>query len=235
MSTETEQDRVDFIKFFSDRTAVANYHDGPPRFLPGIDALRSMTSILLAERTPDDARVLVLGAGGGMELKVLALAHPGWRFVGVDPALPMLELAERTLGPLMDRVELVHGYIDDAPKGPFDAATCLLTLHFLDAPTRLRTVRAIHDRLKPGAPFVAAHSSFPQGASSRPVWLARYAAYAVASGVDPEQAANARDAVAANLSLLDPAEDEAILRDGGFAGPEMFFAALTWRGWIAHA
>lgn len=235
MSTEAEQDRVDFIKFFSDRTAVANYHDGPPRFLPGIYALRTMTSILLAEKAPDDARVLVLGAGGGMELKVLALAHPGWSFVGVDPALPMLDLAQRTLGPLMSRVELVQGYIEDAPSGPFDAATCLLTLHFLDAPTRLRTVRAIHDRLKPGAPFVAAHSSFPQDPSSRSVWLERYGAYAVASGVDPQQAAGAREAVATNLSLLDPEQDEEILRESGFSAPEMFFAALTWRGWIAHA
>ena len=44
----------------------------------------------------------------------------------------MLKLAERTLGPLGARVQLQHGYIDDAPDGPFDAATCLLTLHFLD-------------------------------------------------------------------------------------------------------
>lgn len=224
-----------FLKHFSDRQAVANYAEGPLRFLPGFDALHRMTSILLAERTPDDARVLVLGAGGGLELKALASAHPDWTFVGVDPAEPMLDLARQTLGPFMNRVELVQGYIDDAPDGPFDAATCLLTLHFLDAPARTRTVRAIHDRLKPGAPFVAAHSSFPQAPSSRSAWLARYAAYAVASGVNPEQAATARDAVAANLSLFDPSGDEAILRDGGFADPDMFFAALTWRGWIAHA
>jgi tRNA (cmo5U34)-methyltransferase len=235
MNAKAEQGGVDFLKFFSDREAVANYADGPRRFLPGFDALHSMTSILLAERAPADARVLVLGAGGGLELKALASAHPGWNFVGVDPALPMLEVAEKTLGPLMNRVELVQGYIDDAPKGPFDAATCLLTLHFLDAPTRVRTVRSIHDRLKPGAPFVAAHSSFPQASSSRSVWLERYAAYAVASGVDPQLAADARNSVAANLDLFDPEQDETILRDGGFSDPEMFFAAFTWRGWIAHA
>lgn len=235
MNTEAERGAVDFLRYFSDRAAVANYTDGPRRFLPGLEALHSMTSILLAEKAPADARVLVLGAGGGLELKALASAHPGWRFVGVDPALPMLEVAEQTLGPLMNRVELVHGYIDDAPKGPFDAATCLLTLHFLDAPTRVRTVRAIHDRLMPGAPFVAAHSSFPQAPSSRPAWLERYAAYAVASGVDPRQAAGARDSVSANLDLFDPEKDEDILREGGFSDPEMFFAAFTWRGWVAHA
>ena len=76
----------------------ARYAEGPPRFVPGYADLHRMTRILLAERTAPDAQVLVLGAGGGLELKALAEAEPHWRFVGVDPAAAMLELAERTLG-----------------------------------------------------------------------------------------------------------------------------------------
>jgi tRNA (cmo5U34)-methyltransferase len=222
-----------FIRAFSNPEAIANYADGPRRFVPGFESLHRMTSILLGERAPDNARVLVLGAGGGLELKALALAHPGWTFVGVDPAKPMLDLAAQTLGPLMDRVQLIEGLIDDAPDGPFDAATCLLTLHFLDAAERLRTVAAIRRRLKPNAPFVAAHSSFPQDA--RQTWISRYAAYAVASGADPQQAAKAHDALTTHLAMFDPGKDEDILRDAGFTGTEMFFAAFTWRGWITYA
>lgn len=235
MTTECTQGARHVLDGFKSPEAVANYAEGPPRFVPGFDALHRMTAILLAENAPARARVLVLGAGGGLELRALALAHPGWSFVGVDPAEPMLDMARRTLGPLMARVELVHGYIDDAPPGPFDAATCLLTLHFVDAPERLRTARAIRARLGPGAPFVAAHSSFPQDPSSRPTWLARYAAYAVASGADPRQAAAARDAIAAHLHMLNPNEDEEILRYAGFSDIAMFYAAFTWRGWIARA
>lgn len=194
-----------------------------------------MTELLLAERAPGNARVLVLGAGGGSELKALAAAQPGWSFVGVDPAGEMLRLAERVLGPHMDRTELVQGYIDDAPEGPFDAATCLLTLHFLDAPERIRTVRAIHRRLRPGGPFVAAHSSFPQGAGERSAWLDRYAAYPVAMGADPAEVNKARAAVAASLNTFAPEQDEAILRDGGFSNVSLFYAAFTWRGWVAYA
>lgn len=80
----------DFLRLFSDPAAVARYLDGPRRFVPGLTDLHRMTGILLAERAPADARVLVLGAGGGLELKALAEAHPGWRFVGVDPSGPML-------------------------------------------------------------------------------------------------------------------------------------------------
>lgn len=234
MATKAEDGAQDFIKAFSDPAAVARYAEGPPRFVPGFDGLHRMTSVLLAEHAPSDARVLVLGAGGGLELKALATAHPDWTFVGVDPAGAMLQQAERTLGPLMARVELVEGYIDDAPAGPFDAATCLLTLHFLSADERERTVRAIHRRLKPGAPFVAAHGSYPQDAS-RDLWLSRYAGFAVASGADPEQAEMARNAVATAVNMMSPEDDLTILRAAGFADAEPFFAAFTWRGWIGHA
>jgi tRNA (cmo5U34)-methyltransferase len=84
MATKADDGAQDFIKAFSDPAAVARYAEGPPRFVPGFDGLHRMTSVLLAEHAPSDARVLVLGAGGGLELKALATAHPGWTFVGVD-------------------------------------------------------------------------------------------------------------------------------------------------------
>lgn len=223
------------LAHFSDPDTVARYAEGPPRFVPGFADLHRMTGILLAEQAPQDAHVLVLGAGGGLELKALAQAHQDWTFVGVDPSAEMLKLAERTLGPLTSRVQLQQGLIDDAPEGPFDAATCLLTLHFLDADERKRTAGEIRRRLKPGAPFVAAHSSFPQEEDERPLWLSRYASFAIASGADPELAGKARMAVAANLSLFSPEQDAAFLRAAGFSGVTQFYAAFTWRGWVAYA
>ncbi|MGX1199281.1 tRNA (cmo5U34)-methyltransferase [Parvibaculum sp. MBR-TMA-1.3b-4.2] len=224
-----------FLKSFEDPEAVARYTDGPMRFVPGLTDMHRMTAILLAERAPQDARILVLGAGGGMELKALAEAQPGWTFDGVDPAPEMLKLAARTLGPLAGRVDLHEGYIDDAPEGPFDAAVCLLTLHFLEREERERTVAEIHRRLAPGAPFVAVHASFPQSAAERALWLSRYAAFAVASGVEPAIAENARAAVDASLPAIEPEDDEAIFRTAGFSDVSQFYAAFTWRGWVAYA
>jgi tRNA (cmo5U34)-methyltransferase len=146
---------------FNDPETAKRYGDGPRRFVPALAELHRMMAVLLAERVPEHGRVLVLGAGGGLELRALADAHPGWTFVGVDPAAAMLDEARRVLGADAVRVTFCEGYIDDAPAGPFDAATCLLTLHFLDAAERTRTAREVHRRLKPGAPFVTAHSSFP--------------------------------------------------------------------------
>jgi tRNA (cmo5U34)-methyltransferase len=223
------------LAHFSDPDSVARYAEGPPRFVPGFADLHRMAELLLAERAPRQARVLVLGAGGGLELKAFADAQPEWTFDGVDPAAEMLKLAERTLGPYAARTRLHQGYIDDAPDGPFDAAACLLTLHFLAPAERRRTLAQIHRRLKPGAPFVAAHSSFPQHSDERMLWLSRYAAFAIASGAPPDKAENARAAIAARLEILDPEEDEAILRDAGFTKVSLFYAAFTWRGWVAYA
>lgn len=223
------------LKPFADPEAVARYADGPPRFVPGFADLHRMTAILLAERAPAEAHILVVGAGGGLELQALANAQPSWTFTGVDPAPEMLKLAATTLGPLATRAELIEGYVDDAPDGPFDAATCLLTLHFLDAVERRRTAAEIHRRLRPGAPFVAAHSSFPQNPEVRSQWLARHAAFGVSHGVDPAQAETIRATVDASLALLSPEEDEAVLRAAGFREVTPFYAAFTWRGWVAYA
>jgi tRNA (cmo5U34)-methyltransferase len=220
---------------FSDPEAVARYAEGPSRLVPGFADLYRMTRLLIAERTSPDARVLVVGAGGGLELKSFAEHQPGWQFDGVDPSAEMLKLAQATLGPLSSRVRLHQGYIDVAPEGPFDAATCLLTLHFVASEERLRTLREIRRRLKPGAPLVVAHLSYPQSEAERDLWLSRYVAFAVSSGVDAARVANARTAIGAQLPILSPDQDEAMLRDSGFSTVSLFYAGFTFRGWVAYA
>jgi len=219
---------------FTDPDAVARYRDGPPRQVPGFADLHRMTDLLLAERTPDDGRVLALGAGGGLELEHLAAGHPGWQFDGVDPSAPMLRLAEATTQPFAARIRLHEGYVDSAPAGPFDAAVCL-TLHFIAAAERRDTLRHLHRRLKPGGPLVVAHHSFAPQPPERDIWLARYAAYAVGSGYPADRMAKAVGAIGDRLPVLSPQDDEALMREAGFGDVSLFYAALTFRGWVAYA
>ncbi|WP_062474109.1 class I SAM-dependent methyltransferase [Variovorax boronicumulans] len=220
---------------FSTSSTTNNYPEKTARLVPGLHDLQTMAALLVAERAPDAAHVLVIGAGGGMELKVLAQAHPRWHFVGVDPSQPMLDLAAETLGPLADRVTLHHGYTDTAPEGPFDAATCLLTMHFLTLDERRSTLMEIRHRLKPGAPFVMAHLSFPQAHGERELWLSRYVAFAAASGVDPDNARKAASAIGSTLTLLSPEQEEALLEETGFTNVRLFYAGMAFRGWVAQA
>ena len=220
---------------FNDALAISDYASKTSRLVPGWSDLQKMAALLVAEQAPEQARVLVVGAGGGVELKVFAQMYAPWRFVGVDPSKPMLDLAEATLGPLAARVELHHGYIDTAPAGPFDAATCLLTMHFVAVDDRLRTLKEIRRRLVSGAPFVMAHMSFPQAPEERERWLSRYAAFAICSGVDPENARSAASTIGARLPLLGPDDEEALLEAAGFTGTRLFYAGLAFRGWVAYS
>lgn len=202
--------------------------------MPGFADLHRMAMLLLAERAPDAADILVLGAGGGLELKAFAHAQPSWRFVGVDPAPEMLDLARDLLGPDMARIRLVQGLIDDAPPGLFDGAACLLTLHFLPETERLRTLRELRRRLAPGAPLVIAHHSAPgNGDAAR--WLARSAAFANRAAIDSEQASASGAAMLQRIPVLSPEEDEALLARAGFSDIALFYAGFSFRGWVAAA
>lgn len=219
---------------FSDPEAVARYAEGPLRLVPGFLDLQRMAGLLLAERAPAHARILVLGAGGGLELKAFSERFAGWSFDGVDPSAEMLKLAAQTLGPFAARARLHQGYIDDAPTGPFDGAACLLTLHFIPEDERRRTLSQIHRRLTPGARLVVAHHSFPQGAH-KATWLKRYAAFAVSSGVPAPDAERAIRAIDEQLPTLSPERDTALLEEAGFSDVELFYAGFSFRGWVATA
>ena len=212
--------------------SVQSYAEGPARLVPGFASLHRMASLLLEERVPADGCVLVLGAGGGLELKALADLHAHWSFVGIDPSADMLRLAEETVGPHRARMRFHHGTINNAPSGPFDAALCLLTFHFIPREQRLPTLRQIRSRLGEGAAFVLAHISFPQTEPERTQWIARHVAYA---GTDPAQAERAREAISTRLTILDPEEEEAMLREAGFSGVSLFYAGLSFRGWVSYA
>ncbi|WMT88608.1 class I SAM-dependent methyltransferase [Pelagibacterium sp. 26DY04] len=215
--------------------AARAYAERPPRQVPGFASLHRMAMLLMNERVPADGRVLVLGAGGGLELKAFAEAQPGWTFDGVDPSADMIRLAEHMTEPHAERIRLHEGYIGVAPEGPFDAAVCLLTLHFVPREERLETLRQVRRRLRPDAPFIVAHISFPQTEPERSLWIARHVAYGAAEGMDAASRESARQAIATRLTILDPQEEEAMLREAGFSGVSLFYAGLSFRGWVAYA
>ena len=220
---------------FSDPAAVAAYADNVVRQVPGLHALHQMTGILLAERMPADGCLLVLGAGGGMELRAFARAHPEWQMLGVDPSPEMLALAGETLGTSASHIALMRGDIDAVPDIEFDGATCLLTLHFLSTEERLHVLRALRRRLAPGAPLVVAHHSVPDEADEKLRWFRYWSALVAENGVRADDAAARADRVASRLPTLAPDTEVELLRQAGFRDPSLFYAALTFRGWVAYA
>jgi tRNA (cmo5U34)-methyltransferase len=221
---------------FDDPAHVAMYAERAAQMVPVLADIHRMVGVLIDEHAPPEARVLVLGAGGGLETKALATTHPGWTFDAVDPSEAMLDLAVTTLGPDASRVSMHNGYIDDAPLGPFSAATSLLTLHFLPHDERLRTVTEVRRRLEPGAPYVVMHLSIAQhDDTERRTWIDRHVAYLVASGLDHVDAQRARTAIESGVPVLTPEQDRAILERAGFTTVTEFFSAFNFRGWVGYA
>jgi tRNA (cmo5U34)-methyltransferase len=223
-----------WMSSFSDAEAVSAYAKMAARNVPALGDLHRMVGLLLAEKVPRNGRVLVLGAGGGLELKAMAGMHTGWHFDGVDPSAPMLDQARAVADGFADRIELYEGYIEDAPDGPYDGATCLLTLHFLPAAERVRTLKELHRRLRPGAPLVTAHHSFPNNDAEKEKWLTRFATYVATSETGISQTKVNVQAMKERLPILSPDQDVSAMHQAGFPRVELFYAALTFKGWVGY-
>ncbi|MDP2699771.1 class I SAM-dependent methyltransferase [Thalassospira sp.] len=219
---------------FSDPDTISSYAEMAERNVPALRDLHRMVSLLLAEKVPADGRILVLGAGGGLELRAMARQNPDWRFDGVDPSPQMLDQARAVTHEFTDRITLHEGYIEDGPEGPFDGATCLLTLHFLSQEERVRTLRDICRRLHTGAPLVIVHHSFENDDAGKDKWLSRFATYIATSEMGDAGNGINVEAMKERLPVLSPEQDVSTLLEAGFSQVELFYAALTFRGWVAY-
>src|SRR3990167_262308 len=228
----------EILERFSDPKVVNQYKaSGVANFVPGFETLHDMVLVLLSEKVGDDGHILVHGAGGGIELKKFSSAKPNWRLTGVYPAAGMLEQARNLLGPevLKDRVNLIEGFIESAPAGPFDGATSLLTMHCIPAENKLETLRQIRSKLKPGAPFIQVHVSFDKNAPDASVQYSRYAGFPLARGEDPEQVSKAKAMIEKMLHAVPPKEEKNLLTQAGFTNITKFYTGLVWKGWVAYA
>lgn len=223
---------------FVDPERVKLYTEkGPPAFAPGHAGMLQMIGVLLAETMPEEGQILVVGAGGGLETRYLAGIEPNWRFLGVDPAVPMIELARAVAGPMAgDRLTLIEGTVDDAPAGPFDAATCILVLGLIaDDGAKQALLEQVRRRLAPDAPFILVDQCIDRSAPDFQRRLDRYADYARMSDVDAETITKAKAGVGSLESMVPHWRNEQLLREAGFHDAEVFYVGMAWRGWIAYA
>lgn len=224
--------------FDRDQSMSASYEQGPRWFVPGYDLGHALAALILRERLGHEARILVVGAGGGMELATLAAESPGWSFLGLDPSAQMLELARQKveslgLGP---RVSLVQGYLEDAPPGRFDAALAFLVLNFIpDDGRRLEALKAIHGRLAPGAPFLMVNGCSQMGTPRFEEDLRLYVAWAQRQGAPQEAIAKAVAMQRETLFSLPRQREEELLARAGFREARLFYGGLWILGWMALA
>jgi len=215
---------------------VRSFDKGPPLFVPAYEESHTMAATVLSDRIGNQAQLLVVGAGGGIEIARFARQFPRWRFTGVDPSRAMLDLASARLNDEAVGTEwtLVQGTAADAPDGPFDAATAFLCLSFVpDDGARLAQLRAIHQRLKPGAPFLMIHAASKTEHLERD--FARFAQHALLRGADADLVNTAVSVNRQSINILTPEREAELLEQAGFRLDGIFYCGLWIHGWEATA
>lgn len=209
------------------------FTESAAQLIIGYDLLFRLTKGFLEATLPQQAEILVVGAGGGKEIVTFGSGHPGWRFIGVDPAGQMLEFARTNANQhgLGQRVQLVHGYTEDLPADlQADAATCLYVFPFVHGDeAKLATLRAISARLKPGAPLLlvtVVEESFRD--DFRSIWRS----FLTENGMSPDAVTNRDASVRKNIQPIPAARLLELFSEAGFGEVVPFFRVLWFAGWF---
>jgi tRNA (cmo5U34)-methyltransferase len=229
-------DAFDVVAYFNGEIAE-RYDQGIRLSCPSYDALHQSLGALLGQPAPG-ARHLSAGTGTGEELLTLGARDASWRFVGVDASADMLRVCRQRMDAagLAGRVELFHGRLEDYECGPeFDSASSIFVAHFLRTREEKRAyLRAIADRLKPGARFVLAdlygdrHSK--EFAILFEAWLVHY----VSHGIPEEKLRSDLDHILRNFSFAPASELMAMLDEAGFTDIAHFYQNFLFGGWVAR-
>jgi tRNA (cmo5U34)-methyltransferase len=208
------------------------------QYIPGRRAIFAIVEASFLELVPPGpARILVVGAGGGEEMLRLGSDNPDWSFVGVDTNAPMVGLAQSRLAesPVGKRSEVYATAIEHLDEKDFDAATCILTAHFVpDDGSKLAFFEAIRARMRPGAPLAIVDgvgvAGEPQTELLRRIWKR----HAIRNGIVAHEAEkNAQNF--SKVAVVSAEREEELLASAGFKNFVAIFRGLAIKGWLAFA
>ncbi|GKV57298.1 hypothetical protein NCCP2222_32450 [Sporosarcina sp. NCCP-2222] len=218
---------------------ATEYDRGIRRTFPAYDAMFKLARAYLHHSIGDNAEILLAGAGGGNELEFFGPQYPNWYFTAVDPSREMLELAARkatALG-ILERVRFVKGSVDKVEEIElFDAATCLLVLHFIpDEQEKEELLRSIRKRLKPGSPFILA-AMYRQGSDDEFDGLVNlWKVYWLETTELSREEINVMEESVRSLSLVSETTLKNLLHKTGFGTPTKFLQNAFFGCWVCHA
>ena len=212
------------------------YDDSAYKIIPAYHAIYELTQHLLRAMLNSKARILVAGAGTGKEIIDCSKNNSHWSFTGFDPAAPMLSIARKKVAAtsLESKITFVLGLIEDVAEKNFDAATAILVMHFLpDDGAKLNFLKAIADKLKPGAPVVLVDLEGEIGSDEYKVLNAAWKNQqlfirAENDRVDEEFAIREKE-----VHFIPQERIELLFKEAGFIKIHKFFKAYLFGGYVA--
>jgi tRNA (cmo5U34)-methyltransferase len=198
-----------------------------------------LTHCYLRAKLPKQAKILIVGAGTGMEIMEFAPCNPGWSFCGVDPSTDMLALAGKRIAEknLACEIKLRKGYVHDLKEEEvFDAVTCILVMHFQkDDGAKLNLLESISKHLKQGAPFVLIDGfGVPDSTNFQEIKVA-WKNYPVISGVPSETVENIfNEVIMKTVQFVPESSITELLETAGFTRVSKYFSGFLFGGWIGY-
>jgi len=225
--------QIDFEKHIL--TSVNEYVLRARQSIPGRNAIFLIARALFENKLAESSKILVVGAGGGEEILSLGKPNPGWQFVGVDLSEEMLKLADTRFAQeqLPNKVELHRTDVRNLDDKDFNAATCILTLHFVaNDGAKLETLQAIRERLKSEALFFLVDGVGEVGKPEFQDNVAAWKRHAQNNGMPAEMVEKMVENTM-KLPLVTEAQEIELLREAGFVNVRRVYQGIHVSGWIA--
>lgn len=220
------------------RDGARNYDQNIRRRILGYESLHQATDVIFESQLPDEANILVAGAGTGYEIALCAEAHPRWQFLGFDPSPDMLALAQSRMESLNlgKRVKLTSGTVHDLPQGSlFDGATALLVMHFIaEDEAKLVFLSSLASHLKSGATFILADMTGRPGSHEFETLFAAWKVHwkkAYGSAIDSQTLEKEFTERRLRKGWIDEAQHLELFKKAGFVHPVRIWSGLLFSAW----
>lgn len=216
---------------------ASDYDERIRKLFPFYETIHKAINAALRTVLGAESELLIVGAGTGAEILELGKTNPRWRFLGVDPAKPMLDLAKEKIraAGLADRVCLFNGLVGDLPIGKlYDGATAAMIMHFVpDDGSKIEFLRAIAAHLKSGAPLVLMDVNGDLNAPQSEATIEGWKQQQVLAGVRLEEVESGMKERVKAIQFVSSQRIEQLLAEAGFHRIQRFFQNFMLGGWIA--
>ena len=216
---------------------AAGYDERIRKTFPFYETIHAAINAVLRACLKPESELLIVGAGTGAEILELGRTNSRWRFLGVDPAQSMLDLAKEKIeaAGLTDRVSWFNGLVGDLPIGKLcDGATSAMIMHFVpDDGGKVEFLRAIEAHLKPGAPLVLMDAIGDLNAPESELMIEAWKQQQSLAGVKWNEVESGMKERVKTIQFVSYKRIEELLSEAGFHRIQRFFQNFILGGWIA--
>ena len=217
--------------------AGSEYDDMVRQALPGYEAMHQMALACLRARLLDEANLLIVGAGTGMELIKFSKSNLKWQVSGVNPSENMLAIAKNKIQQygLSEQVKLFQGYTNDLPETSiYDAVTSILVMHFIpDDGGKLAFLKSISSRMKSSSIFILVDVFGEKGTDDFREMISLVKSFWEETGITEAKKSEILETMENGVYPISETRVLQLLEQAGFSKVMRFYTGLWVGGWMA--